>query len=336
MPSFASSAFLVARDPSELDNVRTTLSSWDNCMSKPYCKWPVVAAIIIGSLIVLSLLFCLFRCLCCGLECCCGCLSCCNACCPSPRGGRRGKYEQAPQQPFYPQQQWQPQPQNPMSYGAVRSPGYNTATFDAPSSKGGRFNADALPAMPSWSNAESRRIEDNDYHGAGEEDIPLEHQVPATVSSPLDQQQRQPLTEKSSMAGGLAGGDLGRSAPHEYNNEYYKPHDELQSPVSPMQRATSPTASSIYSSRPPPSYHSTAVPPLATAAAQTHSNYAPRVQEQSYTPYSPQGYQPYNTTQHQLPQIHEVESGDLQSPSGRWGEQTGYERRPLPGSYRDV
>ncbi|OCK89973.1 uncharacterized protein K441DRAFT_581554, partial [Cenococcum geophilum 1.58] len=54
---------------SSTGDIKSTFSSWDKCMAKAYCKWPVIAVIIIGSCIVLSILFCLFRCICCGAEC---------------------------------------------------------------------------------------------------------------------------------------------------------------------------------------------------------------------------------------------------------------------------
>ncbi|KAK4508179.1 hypothetical protein PRZ48_001917 [Zasmidium cellare] len=148
---------------SDIAGVKNTFSGWDQCMAKAYCKWPVIIGIIIGSLIVLSIVWCIARCLCCGAECCCGCLSCCNACCPSPRGSKNhGGYQQAPPtpSPFY--NQYQPPPGPVYASGAIG--GYRsgnvaqTATFDTPS-KNGRYNEDALPAMPSWDTAASRREE---------------------------------------------------------------------------------------------------------------------------------------------------------------------------------
>ncbi|CZT15645.1 uncharacterized protein RCC_12030 [Ramularia collo-cygni] len=156
-----------------LNGVKNTFSSWDACMSKTYCKWPVIAAIIFGSLIALSLIWCCVRCLCCGVECCCGCLACCNACCPSPRGGGRrskdgGGYQQAPPTPFgagggggYGGQYAAPMPMNTGYFGAA--PGgsgvKSTATFESSS---GRLHEDSLPAMPSWDTATSKRVE---HHG---------------------------------------------------------------------------------------------------------------------------------------------------------------------------
>ncbi|EJP67022.1 fibroin-3 related protein [Beauveria bassiana ARSEF 2860] len=142
----------------KVGDVKTAFSSWDNCMQAAYCKWPVIAIIIIGSLIILSILWCIVRCACCAKSCCCGCFSCLKCCgnccgCCDPPGGRKHKYldepyipphhgyqQQAPMQPsFHP-----PPPQH------HETPQY--ATFDT--SK----NQDSLPQMPSWEGASSKKV----------------------------------------------------------------------------------------------------------------------------------------------------------------------------------
>lgn len=133
-------------------------------------RWPVIVGCIVGGLILLSFLFCCIRCLCCGAECCCGCLACCNACCPSPRKkGRKMPQDgygfpsttnpNAPKDyaltPAEQHQQYQSHP--PPTYNA----GPQYARFDTP--KSGAYaqsrNPDALPSMPTWDNAEDRKIE---------------------------------------------------------------------------------------------------------------------------------------------------------------------------------
>ncbi|KAF1991605.1 hypothetical protein K402DRAFT_459584 [Aulographum hederae CBS 113979] len=187
------------------NDVKNTFSSWDSCMSKTYCKWPVIVAIIIGSLIILSFLWCCVRCCCLGAECCCGCLSCCNACCPSPR--KKGyKQQENPAPPYYPPPQGfhQPQPYH-AQYQSPIAPKYQSpvqqppqfATFDASS---GKKNEDALPAMPSWDNAASSKVEVED------EAVEMNH---------LDQNGQRPgmaarqpsnsATNVSSHGGGAAG-----------------------------------------------------------------------------------------------------------------------------------
>ncbi|KAK4990237.1 hypothetical protein LTR50_002711 [Elasticomyces elasticus] len=145
---------------SSLSDAKTTLSSWDNCMSKAYCKWPTIAGIILGSLIVLSLAICLVRCMCCGAECCCGCLSCLNCC----NCGRRSKgYQQPPVQYQQPPYQQQYQSQLPPIYN---NPPAQYAQFDASGTKGGhQIHEDSLPIMPSWDNAISRKVEDTTHPG---------------------------------------------------------------------------------------------------------------------------------------------------------------------------
>jgi hypothetical protein len=242
-------------------NVGNTFSSWDSCMSEAYCKWPAIIGIIIGSLVVVSIIFCCARCLCCGLECCCGICSCFNRCCPSPRNKKDG-YQQAgpPPQPY---QQYQSHTQ-PMMYGAggfgYRGP--QTATFDAPGKKGaaGGYNEDALPAMPSWDAAPSKRVQD--------EDVEMEK---------LDQNaaQQESLLNNQRNSGGRyynndqsTAGDLGTMQTGPYHD--YDAHRQFAgSPVS-----TAP--SSMY----PPTYRT------APQSVYGEPNYAPSVAP-SYHTYAP-------------------------------------------------
>ncbi|TKA68334.1 hypothetical protein B0A49_06312 [Cryomyces minteri] len=143
---------------SDLSGASATFSSWDKCMQKAYCKWPAIVGIILGSLIVLSL------------------LRCCNSCCPS---GRRKGYKSAaaPPPPMPPYQQYQSAP--PPIY-AAGAPQY--AQFDAHggAKDGGKFNEDALPAMPSWDTATSRKVEHPVEEG---DDVELNHLDPNGNSS---------------------------------------------------------------------------------------------------------------------------------------------------------
>ncbi|PYH41442.1 uncharacterized protein BP01DRAFT_169014 [Aspergillus saccharolyticus JOP 1030-1] len=169
---------LWARDiVSDLKDATSTFSSWDSCMSKAYCKWPVIAAIIIGALIVLSIVACVVNCLCCGIQCCKCCL-CCSSCCPSPRNRQRktkhlddpypppdmpgsmpGAMPGSMPPPMPVKSPYQP-PQAPPVYR-----GTEVARFDAPTSPAGlKYNEDALPAMPSWDTAVTKRVEDTGPH----------------------------------------------------------------------------------------------------------------------------------------------------------------------------
>ena len=162
---------------SAADNIKTSLSSWDGCMSHAYCKyvspvpaifldptnfshrWPVIVGIVIGSLIILSVIACIARCVCCGAECACCCFRCCTGCCSSNE--RRGYNKQGtPPTPYPPQPYNQPyQSQPPLQYGSPQ-PGYNSgkaqyATFDVSKP----VNEDSLPPMPSWNEASSKKIQ---------------------------------------------------------------------------------------------------------------------------------------------------------------------------------
>ncbi|PIB01507.1 hypothetical protein CB0940_00980 [Cercospora beticola] len=231
-----------ARDIADsVASVKNTLSSWDGCMSKAYCKWPVIIGIVVGGLIVLSIVLCIARCLCCGVECCCACCSCFNRCCPSPRGrGERG-YEQAPPTPY--QNQYQPHPPMHNPYFASGGAGYRgnpsfaqTATFESSSQK---VHEDSLPEMPSWKNASSRRIE---HHDDDVELEKMEKPEPRVVTSPVKTQAQterllnqnpryntgQESLSTSTLAGyrgqevgstaslGYEGGIQGQSHPHDF------------------------------------------------------------------------------------------------------------------------
>lgn len=98
------------------------------------------------------MVWCCARCLCCGVSCCCECLS-CLTCCDSCRGRRKASKYADDRPVFAPYQGYQPAPAPP-SYAPS-----GFATFEAPTNKG-RIHEDSLPAMPSWDNASSRRVED--------------------------------------------------------------------------------------------------------------------------------------------------------------------------------
>ncbi|RMZ74285.1 fibroin-3 related [Pyrenophora seminiperda CCB06] len=186
MPSLLAPLLFARQNP--LDDVKTTFSSWDNCMSKTYCKWPVIVAIIIGGLILFSLIACVARCICCGAELACCCFKCCTCCCPSggSRGHKRVKSDSAAP---YPQPYGAPPP-NPYTHNpyaqahaaAPPAPPIDTrpvnqqyrsnamptfalaakperpqfATFDSTKAV---VNEDALPAMPTWKDGRDVHVE---------------------------------------------------------------------------------------------------------------------------------------------------------------------------------
>ncbi|RCI15548.1 hypothetical protein L249_3613 [Ophiocordyceps polyrhachis-furcata BCC 54312] len=156
-------------------DVKTAFSSWDNCMKVGYCKWPVIAVIAVGSLILLSVVWCIcFRC----------CGNCCG-CCDAPNR-RQQNYLEEPYIP--PGHGYQTQP--PMLASGAFPPQY--AQFDVPR-KGG---ADALPEMPSWESGNSKKVmvEDDEV-----EMNQLNNNNNKRVSSPLAQAPMAPSTISSTL-----------------------------------------------------------------------------------------------------------------------------------------
>ncbi|PHH61544.1 hypothetical protein CDD81_281 [Ophiocordyceps australis] len=143
-------------------SVKKAFSSWDNCMKATFCKWPVIAVIIVGSLILIGILWCIIRCACCGLSCCCSCCRCfkccgnCCGCCDAP-GQPKHKYLDEPYLP--PNHGYQanapmqaPFASAPTKQSVFEPPQY--AQFDV-SKKAGD---DSLPQMPSWEGGSSKHV----------------------------------------------------------------------------------------------------------------------------------------------------------------------------------
>ena len=143
-------------------------------------RWPVIVAIIVGSLIVISIVVCIARCICCGAECAICCCKCCTCCCGSSgrSGHKRMKSEPTPSYPPYagaaapnpyaqahvaappapidtrPVQQQYRSHAAPAFAPAPAPPQF--ATFESSSKP---VNEDALPAMPSWSDARDTHVQ---------------------------------------------------------------------------------------------------------------------------------------------------------------------------------
>ncbi|KAK4132439.1 hypothetical protein BT67DRAFT_407222 [Trichocladium antarcticum] len=148
----------------QITDVKTAFSSWDNCMQVNYCKWPVIAVIIIGGLIIASIVWCIIRCACCGLSCCCGCFSClkccgnCCGCCDPPRGSRN-KYLDEPYIP--PHHAYKAEAPMHTGFGPPVMPAAKAATPTFPQYaefETSKKHEDALPQMPSWEGAEKKKV----------------------------------------------------------------------------------------------------------------------------------------------------------------------------------
>ncbi|EFE41158.1 conserved hypothetical protein [Trichophyton verrucosum HKI 0517] len=174
-------------------DVKDTFSSWDKCMAKSYCKWPAIVGIIVGGLILLSVVWCLVGCICCGYTCCKGCCECCSCCCPSSSSSRK-----PPPAPAYDSRSkfaddysgyQRPAPPVYNTQAASSTPSY--AQFDTLGSRPAptvptstaRVNDDALPNMPTWQDATTRRVEDTSHHN---EEMEMSHLNPVTGHSVVD------------------------------------------------------------------------------------------------------------------------------------------------------
>lgn len=183
----------------EVDSVKNTFSSWDNCMAKSYCKWPVIIAIIVASLIVFSVVWCIIRCACCGMSCCCSCFSflkccdCCGGCCD----GKKDKPMKHLDDPYQPRQGFPAQGYQapaPMMGGALggkpEPPQY--AQFEVGKSglavdpKPSPLSEDALPPMPSWDGAAKKHVLNEEEKNAvelGELDPATGQKVPLMTNA---------------------------------------------------------------------------------------------------------------------------------------------------------
>lgn len=235
----------------------------------------------------------MISCLCCGYQCCKGCCGCCYSCCDcgSSRNHKKRDSFGNHTSPYY----QQPPPPQPMNYGHQQSPappayrGPRTAAFDQPKAA----NEDALPSMPTWADAPTRRVEDHsplpetvemddleahdhannpyyNHHGPGLMTRGGYSEVPAKSTSPLPSPQPMYhddyLHNEGYAAGGAGGlrvmnGDYGESDSLQQQHHPY-------SPISP--------ASPTYGT--PPARH----PSPAAAAAAIPSRLSPRPTAEPY------------------------------------------------------
>lgn len=79
------------------------------------------------------------------------------------------------------------------------SAGSGVATFDAPSKRPGIVSEDTLPAMPSWSNAQTRRVEDPDALPEEQEPLHNDHEDAGHVPG----QQSYAMEPMSPVGGGV-------------------------------------------------------------------------------------------------------------------------------------
>lgn len=200
-----------------ISDVKTAFSSWDNCMQATFCKWPVIAIIAIGGLIIFSFLWCIIRCMCCGLSCCCECcycLKCCGSCCgmcDAPQ--KRHKYLDEPYVPPHHDQAYRSQdpmfaPQTFHSPVTAKPEPPQYAEFDTGKKGGG----DELPQMPSW-------------EGAGSKKVLVEDEQPAVELEQLKKPEAQPSVALMTGAASSHPASPIQMSPQGTNNPYGQQQD---------------------------------------------------------------------------------------------------------------
>ncbi|KAF3907579.1 hypothetical protein AA313_de0203616 [Arthrobotrys entomopaga] len=117
----------------------SAIKSWDGCMSKAWCKYPVIAGCVVAGLVIISVAWCCYRC-----------------CCRRRRKAARSKstFFNDPVPNYMNNRQ-----SNGGGYAPQYAPhGPQFAYFENGTTAG--KNADDLPVMPSWNNAKSEKVED--------------------------------------------------------------------------------------------------------------------------------------------------------------------------------
>ncbi|KAL1966898.1 hypothetical protein VTN77DRAFT_3642 [Rasamsonia byssochlamydoides] len=316
----------------DIESAPSTFSSWHNCMQKAYCKWPAIIGIVIGSLVVISIIGCLVSCICCGVQCCRGCFGCCYDCCECCVGsGRRGRTKYADPPPPAPYYQQAPPPSN-MHYGYQQSPappayrGPQTAQFDHSSAK---INEDALPAMPTWADATTKRVEDT---------TPVEEVEMNRLDAPDQHAGMVPTTGRVSRGGYTELPSSAVGSPPAVHQEHRGPEpSRFPQPPSPQ---TVGYARSSPAPSPAP-YRGFENPAPAPAPARVPNFHTPRPYDRP-SPSSPPAQQPAYSSYDQQQQPYRTTSPRIASPPSPQAQQPpypSYEHQPQQQSqqlYRAV
>ncbi|CAM1506617.1 Fc.00g062580.m01.CDS01 [Cosmosporella sp. VM-42] len=314
----------------KVTDLKTALSSWDNCMRADFCKWPAIAIMVVGGLIILSIVWCIVRCCCCGMACCCSCfqcLKCCGNCCGccDPPGGKPHKHLDDPYAPA-PHHGYRSEapmgasiPQFAPKPSHVEPPQY--AEFET-QKRGG--NEDSLPEMPSWDGAGSKKV-------AVEEDAVELHNL---KKSPAPDQQMGVMNGASS--GRISPGRSPYAQP-QGNGSGYIAGNQPPDHYSPIDQGYS------YNSNPPANTYEldqSYTTPAASAAVMGPGRRSPgqNYQAQDYPAqnYNTNGFGRDAYGQPQAPREFSAELpadqgyGQTHTPQNDFGNYDGY-RRPSPG-----
>lgn len=284
------------------------------------------------------------------MTCCCDCLSCCDCCCPSGRRGNGSRSRHRDQPPSFPPASYhgyQPAPPPP-SYEPPKF-----AQFDFSKRGHGSVNDDALPPMPSWETASSRKVPDQ-RHGAEEglemgrlDPLAAQHAPmlanaappPGTGYAEADSSPvlhpHSPYQYQHQQQAGFQGGDLGT------------PYGRQQSPTAYTGYASSPprqgSGSARYGSR--QAYGSPTQPPqeLGVYGGREGGGYGYGQRQHAYSAYS--AYAPSTSTRYEPTINYQQQTGVVQSTRSsppqqqRQGVLASFPpvgRKPVQGSWRDT
>lgn len=233
-------------------------------------KWPVIVGIILGSILALSIIWCMLKCICGGIaDCCCGCCDCCSSRNkshayqqPPPQYPMHNQYY-GPQQPMYsaaPMYAPSPMYAPPQMSGGAGYRGAPTSPYDQASPyKSATFNEDALPAFPT--SASERQVQHDDMEMQSPQAAQQQGLLSSHNNSNADYYhgQQQPNTTNS---------DLTAASPtHNYDSHrQFAPSQSLYSQqeyaAAPLahapNRVTSVRSTQYEPSLYPPSYHTQA------------------------------------------------------------------------------
>ncbi|KAK6503264.1 hypothetical protein TWF481_008293 [Arthrobotrys musiformis] len=132
----------------DLATLPETLGNWDKCMEKSWCKYPLIAGCVVGALVLVSVIWCCYRC-----------------CCRSRRKKADRSKSTFFNDPVPSYMSHPPARPAPSGYSSSNTIGPNTST-PAPqyayfeSGTTGAKDNDALPVMPSWNGAKNEKVED--------------------------------------------------------------------------------------------------------------------------------------------------------------------------------
>jgi len=240
-------------------------------------KWPVIVGIILGSILALSIVWCVLKCICGGIaDCCCGCCDCCSS-----RKNNNHAYQPPPPPPQYPMHNQYYGPQQPMYSAApmyAPSPMYAPPQMSGAAGYRGASTSHYAPQSPEYNNAKSPAFNEDALPAfptqASERQVPYDDVEMGHLQSPQAAQQQGLLSSHNNANADYyhgqpqspTNGDMGamNAAPaHNYDSHRQFAPQSLYSqqdaaPTSGPNRVTSMRSTQYEPSLYPPSYHTQA------------------------------------------------------------------------------